>query len=58
MLTADSHGFLVRSMALYQYGSSSKAPPPSGKTEFEILKDSHRYETSLDSRTKVDVSTS
>ncbi|KAF9466592.1 folate-sensitive fragile site protein Fra10Ac1-domain-containing protein [Collybia nuda] len=31
-------------MALYQYGSSSKLPPPrTGKTEFEILKESHRF---------------
>ncbi|KAF8223855.1 hypothetical protein L208DRAFT_1314852 [Tricholoma matsutake] len=30
-------------MALYQHRSSSKALPPSGKTEFEILKESHRF---------------
>ncbi|KAJ6610704.1 folate-sensitive fragile site protein Fra10Ac1-domain-containing protein [Mycena sp. CBHHK59/15] len=30
-------------MALYPYPTSSKAPPPPGKTEFEILKASHKF---------------
>ncbi|KAF9068930.1 folate-sensitive fragile site protein Fra10Ac1-domain-containing protein, partial [Rhodocollybia butyracea] len=31
-------------MALYSYGSSSKSrPTPQGKTEFELLKDAHKF---------------
>jgi len=45
-------------MALYQYGSSSKALPSNGKTEFEILRESHRYASDLNPEPKVDVSTS
>ncbi|KAJ6532023.1 folate-sensitive fragile site protein Fra10Ac1-domain-containing protein [Mycena capillaripes] len=30
-------------MALYPYPSSSKAPNPPGRTEFEILKESHKF---------------
>ena len=30
-----------------QYGNSSKVPPQTGKTEFEILKGSHKYVISI-----------
>ena len=43
-------------MALYQ--RSVPKAPQNGKTEFQILKESHRYVSNLDPRTKVDPSAS